>query len=385
MPQRGFLFGRPVPPHPAGRTGAVVSPDECPVDLRASSLKSLRTRLLRGALALLLVALTAGCRRQPVQVSLHGEAMGTTYSVKLIPDQAALSGEEELALAQAVSGAIGEVNALMSTYDPASELSRFNASTSSEPFPVSPPTLANFVEAKRIGDASGGAFDITVGPLVNAWGFGPDRSRRSPSVDEIARLREQVGWDKLEIGPSGVLRKLVPGLYCDLSAIAKGYAVDRVSELLVERGFSRHMVEIGGEVRASGTNAEDQPWRIAVEAPQPGGRSYARVLPLENLAMATSGDYRNFYEEDGKRVSHTIDPRTGRPVEHRVGAVTVIDANCMTADGWATALNVLGEDQGYRVAVDQGLSALFQVLQPDGSYQELGTPAFVERFGSGAR
>ena len=340
-------------------------------------------RATQAASVLLALVLLCACGRRPVQLSLNGEAMGTTYSVKLVPLQT-LSSEQEAQLARDVSDAIAEVNSLMSTYDPASELSRFNASRSTEAFPVSPPTLANFLEARRIGAASGGAFDITVGPLVNAWGFGPDRTRRSPAEQEITELRAQVGWDKLEIDPSGSLRKLTPSLYCDLSAIAKGYAVDRVSELLSELGYTRHMVEIGGEVRALGTNEAGLLWRIAVEAPRPGGRSFARVLPLENLALATSGDYRNFYEQDGKRLSHTIDPRTGRPVEHNLGAVSVVHPSCMTADAWATALNVLGENEGYRVAVEQGLSALFQVRQADGSYQELATPAFTGFFGETA-
>ncbi len=336
---------------------------------------------------LLLVALLLvwGCAKPPVQISLHGEAMGTTYSVKIVPEQA-ISDAQQADLAKTVADVIARVNSLMSTYDPDSELSRFNSSPPGEPFPVSPATMTNFVAARRIGEASGGAFDVTVGPLVNAWGFGPDKSRRSPSDEEIAALREQVGWDKLEIDEAaGTLRKLTPGLYCDLSAIAKGYAVDQVSEKLIALGHTRHMVEIGGEVRTNGTNLDGNPWRIAIEAPDAGERAIERVLPLAGDAMATSGDYRNFYEVDGKRLSHTIDPRTGRPITHNVGSVSVVDPSCMTADGWATALDVLGEDEGYRLAVERKMTVLFQVRRPDGTFQELATPAFTERFGDAAR
>jgi thiamine biosynthesis lipoprotein len=233
-----------------------------------------------------------------------------------------------------------------------------------------------FVEAQRIGELTQGAFDITVGPLVNAWGFGPGERREDLDQAAIDELRSHTGWDKLIVNPGeSTLVKLDPALYCDLSAIAKGYAVDRVFETLSDLGFTSRMVEIGGEVRTAGANAEGRPWRIAVEKPLEGGRGIQRVVALQDLAMATSGDYRNYFERDGKRYSHEIDPRTGRPIEHRAASVSVIEPTCAAADALATGLIVLGEDRGFDLAVELEIAALFLVRDGD-SFVEKSTPAF---------
>jgi thiamine biosynthesis lipoprotein len=305
--------------------------------------------------------------------------MGTTYTVKVVAGT--LSEQEQAELADAVNGALERVNGLMSTYLASSELSRFNQSRSGEPFALSPETSEVFALSRRIGALSGGAFDITVGPLVNAWGFGPPgKPARPPSDEELARLDKLVGWDKIELDEqASTVRKRVPEVYCDLSAVAKGYAVDQVSEALTSLGHGEHMVEVGGEVRTHGRNAEGQPWRIGVESPAAGGRGVERVLPIEDLAVATSGDYRNFYEDGGRRISHTIDPRTSRPIAHRLASVTVVADRCAEADAWATALMVLGEEEGARLASERDLAAL--LLVHDGSgFSSKPSPRFERMF-----
>ena len=310
--------------------------------------------------------------------------MGSAFTVKVAAQN--LSDEELDALRRAVESELENVNSKMSTYLPESELSRFNAFRRTDPFPVSQETLHVFLEARRISAATRGAFDVTVGPLVRAWGFGPgERSREAPTADDLERLRVRIGWDKIEIDEaSSTIRKSQPDIECDLSAIAKGYAVDRVSEALRGLAYREHMVEVGGEVRTSGRNAAGQPWRIGIERPDGARRTPYRTLPLEGLSMATSGDYRNYYEKDGHRFSHTIDPRTGRPVQHRLASVSVVHERCIAADGWATALMVLGETDGYQLAVEQELAALFLVRHADGGLSEKATPAFSSLFGPGS-
>lgn len=335
------------------------------------------------SLALALLSVLVGCG-EPAhdQLTLAGEAMGTTYSVKVIVAPG-FSEQRRFELDQAVARAIDEVNRKMSTYLDDSELSRLNRAPADEPFPLSAETLEVLVAARRIGELSDGALDVTVGPLVNAWGFGPEE-RREPDQAEIDRLLAATGWDKITIDAAGsTVTKNDADVYVDLSAIAKGYAVDRVSQLLSSEpwGFKNHLAELGGEVRVSGVNAEGRAWRVAVEKPMEGQRAIQRVLPLEDAAMATSGDYRNYYEVDGERVSHEIDPKTGRSVRHRTAAVTVIADTCAEADGWATALIVMGEESGLAKASELGLAALFLVREGD-DFVERATPAFEQRFPS---
>ena len=313
------------------------------------------------------------CTSAPVETAFSGEAMGTAWNVKAVSASAL---ENEPQAAEAIRAALDDVNSKMSTYRADSELSRFNALRTSEPFPVSQETMDVFVEAKRVGELTGGAFDITVGPLVNAWGFGPGERREDLDDAAIADLRSHTGWEKLIINAAErTLVKLDPELYCDLSAIAKGYAVDRVAKALAGLGLDRYMVEVGGEVRTSGLNVEGRPWRIAIEKPAEGGRAIQRVMGLEGLAMATSGDYRNYFERDGKRYSHEIDPVTGRPVEHRTASVTVVEPTCAAADALATGLIVMGEERGYERAVELEIAALFLVREGD-VFVEKSTPAF---------
>lgn len=307
--------------------------------------------------------------------------MGTSYTVKLA---GVVAEDQRPRIQRAIERELDNVNSKMSTYLAGSEVSRFNASQSMEPFPVSADTVAVIAEAARIGRLSGGALDITVGGLVEAWGFGPkDQPVQAPPETELRRLKARVGWSKIKLDAEGAtIRKLDPAVRIDLSAIAKGYAVDRVAEALDALGYGRYLVEAGGEVRVRGNNIADRPWRVGIEKPEEGRRGIYRVLGLENRSMATSGDYRNFYDLDGVRVAHTIDPRTARPVKHDLASVTVVAESCMAADGWATALMVLGENEGYDLALERDLNALFLVNDGQGGLLDNPTPAFQSMFGS---
>lgn len=309
--------------------------------------------------------------------------MGTSFSVKVVSEP--LSGEQERAINETIRRELDGVNARMSTYLETSELSRLNRWTEPEPLAVSAELLAVLLAAKEAGQATRGAFDITIGPLVNAWGFGPKGSPPAPPPDaELARLRQLTGWDKIEIDQArSAVRKAAPEVFVDLSGVAKGYAVDRVAEALTASGCPHHMVEVGGEVRASGVNQRGVPWRIGIEAPVPGARRVQRALALDGLAMATSGDYRNFYESHGVRYAHIIDPRTARPVRHSLASVSVIDATCARADAFATGLMVLGGEEGFSVAEEWNLAALFLIRMSNGELAERSTSRFRELFGEG--
>lgn len=343
--------------------------------------RNLRRLAIAMAGLLLLTALVLHLRRAPVppprpQWLFTGGTMGTSYTVKAVPSAA--NGPDMDAVAEAIRAALEDVNAKMSTYRPDSELSRFNSLQSTEPFPVSAETIAVFALAHEVSERSGGAFDVTVGPLVNLWGFGPEeRGERPPTDDLVAALRERVGYRNVVADPeSNTLRKTRPDIYCDLSAIAKGYGVDQAARALEAAGVTDYMVEVGGEVRTRGLNAHGNPWRIGIERPDTADRTVELVVPLRDKSLATSGDYRNYYEEDGVRLSHTIDPRTGRPIRHALASVTVIADDCAVADAYATALMVLGPEQGMALAKQLNLAAFFILRTPEGTHEERSTPTF---------
>lgn len=306
--------------------------------------------------------------------------MGTSYRVSLGTTEAAA---DVGALQREVDEVLELVNDRMSTYRAGSELSRFNADDSGDWFPVSAETAGVVLLAREIGEASGGAFDPTVGPLVDAWGFGPEGQPETiPSAEALAALRERIGLDRFDAraDPPAALRKLRPGVSLDLSGIAKGYGVDEVARVLESRGIRSYLVEVGGEMRLAGKRSPDADWAIAIERPLDAGRAIERVLHPGSRAVATSGDYRNYFERDGRRYSHTIDPRTGEPIEHRLASVTVLAADCASADAWATALMVLGPDAGYNLAEERGLAVLLLVRTERG-FESVGTSAFTAAFG----
>ncbi|MBN24840.1 MAG: FAD:protein FMN transferase ApbE [Alteromonadaceae bacterium] len=319
------------------------------------------------AFALLLTS----CTQAPSESHLTGHTMGTTYNVKFVN-----SGDvNEQQLHDDIDAALVKVNALMSTYDPQSELSRFNQWHSDAPFALSPETLKVMREAKRLGKLSYGVLDVTVGPLVNLWGFGPDaKPDKRPSKQTIAEVQARTGLDKLILLDDSA-KKSENDLYVDLSTIAKGYGVDVVAELLDAQGLHDYLVEVGGEMRVSGHKASGIEWRIAIEKPVSTERAVQEVISIGTNAIATSGDYRNYFEEEGVRYSHLIDPRTGAPVTHNLVAVTVVHPSSMTADGLATALIILGKDEALNVALQNDLAVLM-ITRENGEFKEYTTPKF---------
>ena len=327
-----------------------------------------------GALAPALLRRFPGDERGEYQFG--GDAMGSTYSVRFIAPRR----DARLASAarDAVDRAITDVDARMSTFIASSELSRLNRHRAETTFPLSPATFAVLATARRISDATGGAFDVSAGPLVNAWGFGPDRHPRIPSRGELAALRERVGYRRLELEPqSRSVRKLHRDMDVDLSGIAKGYGADRGGAALASLGIADYVVELGGEVLARGRTLDGQPWRVGIEEPAVAPpRRIRRVVALADHAMATSGDYRIYFERDGHRYCHEIDPVSASPVAHALTSVTVAAADCMTADALATALMVLGPAAGYAYAQHDGIAAYF-VERAEGGLVDRVTPAFA--------
>jgi FAD:protein FMN transferase len=310
--------------------------------------------------------------------------MGTTYSVRYVlrpgggPALDAPTPEEVKA---AIERELELVNQQMSTYIADSEISQFNQSRSLEWFEVSPETADVVSLAQQISALSDGLFDVTVMPLVNAWGFGPQQAQADgPSAATLADLLQHVGYQKLDVRLAPpALRKSDPELTVDLSAIAKGHGSDRISAVLTSLGLDQHFVEIGGEVIVRGMRADGTPWRLGIESPIPFRRGIQAVLPITDCAVATSGDYRNFHEVQGRRVTHTIHPKTGQPQHHDLASVTVIADDCATADAWATALMASGPELGRQVADRAQLNALFIIRDGSGFNLEA-TPRFRQQF-----
>lgn len=319
-------------------------------------------------LALLLFVLHGcGSSKSSLPV-ISGETMGTQYRVTL--GQTDLPAERIEQIRDVLETELVAFNSIFSTYEPASDISRFNDAAAGVPVAVDASLIDCWKQAKEIAELSDGAFDPTVGPLVNRWQFGPGRNQlKPPSEHEVEELLGRVGYANVDVALSEIndapseavgLVKSVDGVQLDLSAIAKGRGVDRLCRVLEEQGVTSYLVDIGGELRASGRKPDGQPWRVAVRDPvEPfNAQKQSPALPLENASIATSGDYFNFHEVDGIRYSHTIDPRTGRPVTHDLASVTVIACDCETADAYATTLMVLGPDDGYSWAADHKIAAM---------------------------
>lgn len=327
--------------------------------------------------ALLLLTIAACGDPRLEQRAITGSTMGTSFSVKLVEPPMTLDSES---LQQEIEAKLATIEVSMSTYLPDSELSRFNVSGTTDWFEISA-ELCNIVEAALgLSSFTDGAFDVTVGPLVNLWGFGPNGSVAEPPNDgDIASVMQNVGHEKLAADCTiPALKKTVPQLYVDLSAYAKGYAVDRLVDILDDYGLPNYLVEVGGELRMRGFNANRENWAIAVERPLQAGRAVQSVVRLTDIAVATSGDYRNYFEHAGVRYSHTIDPDTGSPVAHSVASVTVFADTAAFADAIATALLVLGPVKGMKFAEQEEVAAYF-LLHADERIVESMTTRFATK------
>ncbi|PIE09061.1 MAG: thiamine biosynthesis protein ApbE [Rhodobacterales bacterium] len=317
-------------------------------------------RLIPFSSLFFLPLLLAACLfdKGPDVVRLSGEAMGTTFNITAIGDD--LDAD---ALSAEVQAALAAVNAKMSNWDPASEVSRFAKSTSTAPQPVSPEMAEVIAAANQVHAQSGGMFDVTLGPLIQLWGFGARKPADPiPSDAAIAAAQQAVGQARLLTLDEGALTlaKGRPDTQVFLAAIAKGYGIDAVAAVVAGAGADSYMVEIGGDLVTHGTNPEGKDWSIGIETPAPGAQgAIERVVPVRDRGMATSGDYRNFFTHAGQRYSHIIDPTTGRPITHLTTSVTVLAENAMMADAWATAMLALGAERGLEVAAQHGIAAFF--------------------------
>lgn len=293
-----------------------------------------------------------------VPLVIGGLTMGTTYTVKI---NAGDHEQSEQQLGIDITRILKEVNDSMSTYLEDSELSRLNKNGNDQWLSISGDLSFVLQQAMAISDLTAGKFDFTVGPLVNLWGFGPsDKAITIPDEFIIAEMLDLIGYQHIQLNKDeNTIRKNNPDIYIDLSAIAKGFAVDKLANYLESHDINNYMVEIGGEIRAKGVNEIGFSWRIGIEKPIGDTRKVQRVIKLDNIAMATSGDYRNYFEIDGKRFSHTIDPITGYPVSHSLASVTVLDVSATRADALATAFLVMGKEAAYELAEREKIAALF--------------------------
>jgi thiamine biosynthesis lipoprotein len=303
--------------------------------------------------------------------------MGTTYTVKVA---APASGVDPAAVRVAIDDVLEHIDRSMSGYRVDSEVARFNASLSTDWCEVSPDLAAVVQTSLDISVASDGVFDITVAPLVAAWGFGPAGEPKAlPSAEQLAQLEATVGYRKLHVRQAPpALRKDVAGLSIDLNGIAPGFAVDRLAQRLQSMRIENYMIDIGGEIRALGRNAHGEPWHIAIEHPVETQRTPYASVWLDGAAVSTSGEYRAYYEREGRRYSHTVDPRSGRTLDREPGAVVVVAPLAAQADGWATALNVLGPRDGLALATQRQLPVLF-IERKGSEWRSQATPEF-ERY-----
>ncbi|AJQ95307.1 membrane-associated lipoprotein involved in thiamine biosynthesis [Gynuella sunshinyii YC6258] len=294
--------------------------------------------------------------------TFYGQALGTSYSIKYVGEKNKVGKYQH-----GVNSVLDRIDQSMSTYLKKSELNRFNDAPVGEPFHMSDDLFYVVSQAQIISEKSVGAFDITVEPLVDLWGFGPsDRPDIVPDKAELTKAFDMVGYSALQMDTAThTVTKIAPR-EIDLSAIAKGYAVDKVAEYLDSLNISAYLVEVGGEMRLKGKKPNGDSWRVAIETPESGAGGIYRILPLSDRAIATSGDYRNYFEVNGKRYSHTIDPKTGFPIDHPLVSVSVITDSCAIADGWATAMMVLGTRSALELAEKEQLAVFLIEKTADG-------------------
>ncbi|ABI70808.1 FAD:protein FMN transferase [Shewanella frigidimarina] len=319
-----------------------------------------------------LLLLVSACSSPEPIISLSGSTMGTTYHIKVVnsdrlPEAQLLQAEIDMALEV--------VNDQMSTYRSDSELSKFNQLQVQQSVKVSADTIKVIEEGMRLYQETDGALDITLGPVVNLWGFGPDkRPTTIPTQAQIDNAKAKMGIKELSI-KGLTLTKHNADLYVDLSSIAKGFGVDKIAAILDKYHVSGYLVEIGGELNVKGTKDDNTPWRVAVEQPTTEGQAVQQVIEPGTMSLATSGDYRNFYQENGERFSHLIDPRNGYPIKHQLASATVLHSSCMTADGYATAMMVLGTEASLALAKEKNLAIMLIEKQEQG-YQVYYSDAF---------
>jgi thiamine biosynthesis lipoprotein len=323
-------------------------------------------------LSVLVCLYLVGCGPQVAEFG--GPTMGSHYSIKYVagantPGQAKVQAD--------VEGVLAEVDQQLSTWRADSDLSRFNALPAGSCAPMPAPVRELVTFANTLWQESDGAFDITVEPLMNLWGFGPQsRSQEVPSAEQIAAAKALVGQANLRIDGEQLCKDIA--LQLDLNSIVAGYTVDRIATLLGTLGIDSFLLNVTGELKAAGKKPDGSAWKVAIESPREDIEVAEQVLELNGMGVSTSGDYHNYFERNGQRYSHTLDPRTGAPITHALAEVTVLDASTLRADGLSTLLMVLGPERGFAFAEEQGIAALFVSRTANGFHSQA-TAAFTRQ------
>ncbi len=319
---------------------------------------------------IIIVCFISACQPESSYIHLNGFTMGTTYQITLKTDQKTAAN-----LQQNIDTELLKINQLMSTYIDDSELSLFNQSTSVTCQNISDETYYVIKSAIDVSKETQGKFDVTIGPLILEWGFDKKHTDdRVPNELIIERLLQQIGYNKIHFGDH-CIQKQHASLSINLSAIAKGYGVDQIAQLLKNNLVENYLVEIGGETASKGVNPKLIPWRLAIEAPIEKKRQIQQIFSPSGLGVATSGDYRNYFEKDGVRFSHTIDPTTGKPITHNLVSVTVLHQQTMLADAYATAFMVMGADQAI-VFAEQNNLPIYLLVKNENGFDAVYTSAF---------
>lgn len=308
------------------------------------------------------------------EVLLQGKTMGTTFTVKVFVPE---SEVQSLTLFSDVQDLLADINQSMSTYIEDSEISQFNRLEANTIFPLSSDFRTVMAESIRLGNSTK-TLDVTMGPLIDLWGFGPDKQpKKVPTNEQLQTIKDKMGVDKLALSNAG-LTKSIQELELSFSAIAKGFGVDKVAELLEENGYTNYMVEIGGELRLSGTKPDGKLWAIAIEQPDPAllQRAVHRTLKLSTISVATSGDYRIFYELEGETFAHIISPETGKPIKQDLVSVTVLHPSSMTADALATALTVMGTEKA-KIYAEENDIAVYLISKTTEGLKPYSSPKFA--------
>lgn len=334
--------------------------------------------LLRPVIAVSLLTALTGCWfSEPVE-EFGGSTMGSTYTVKYVRSKDSPSVES---LKRETDAILAEVDVQMSTYRDDSAIEQFNQ-TPAGTCQTMPDGVLELVDAGRLlHEQSQGALDLTLEPLLNLWGFGPKaRAEKVPTTEQLVAARARVGMQHLRRDGQQLCKEV--DVQVDFNSVAAGYAVDKLVQRFTELGVTSYMVEVTGELKAAGKKPDGQPWRIGLEAPQDGQRVAQRVLAVDGYGISTSGDYRNYFEEEGQRYSHTLDPLTGAPITHKLAAVTVVDKSTLRADGLSTVLMVMGTERGLAFAERMGIAAFFVTREGDAFVTQT-TQAFEQLFAAG--
>jgi len=335
-------------------------------------------RQCRALVLILMGLLLSACDQPPRLSSLSGPAQGTTWHVTFWK----AGGVTSSSVQDGIVEELARIDALMSNYRPDSAIERFNRAEASAPTAVGEEVVDLIAKAKTVSEASLGCYDLTIKPLFDLWGFS-GQQLSVPSEVELQRRLDEVGMEFLVPRSNGGLSKSRSDLQVDLSSIAQGYTVEKMAGVLESAGIEHYLVELGGEMKVRGHKPGGEPWRVAIERPTPGERSVHKVITIARdapISVMTSGTYRHYFDDQGRRYSHVLDARTGRPVNHDTVSVTVLEQDPSLADAWSTALLCLGATDGRAVADRHGIAALF-IEEVEGKLSEVTTRQWREMSG----